>query len=607
MPLPPPLPDFLVVLDRRPGCGHEPLGLGGEPAAVSLRRGPFQAWVQEGPHVVLDAGPDVVVVGTLQLHGARPGAEAVEWLRSEIEAHGAAVLQALTGRFALAVFDARTGALTLARDLLGTRSLVVHVGRDVAVAGSRPRVVARHPAVRPVVDEERVARVLLPELEWSDPDRTLWRDVRRLRAGSLLHVNAHGVHEERLPWPWRDAACDEEDVAEAIQRAVERAMPSTGTVAVLLSGGVDSGLVLAQAREVRRQRKHVRLLACCGATPPHVASRECDRLRATLRHLPPDGCHVVTDLSAAEAAHHVQRLVDESDDPYVAGRLGARSVGVAAAAAAGVDLLLTGIEGHLPFDAPPAYLAQTAERGELGRLLGRVSCLAHELRSPHHVVLRDDVLRPLAARWLRRTGRRGLERQARHALATADLPERWRSSRRLLRDHVRNHRHRAWDGRGAWRDEGHRLQRRILSTTMPVALERYAGLGQALGVLMDHPLVDPDVLAAAVALPAARRRGEGPSKAALRRIAAAWLPAEVVRGGMDEEPDLGPRARQGAHAWLAEALGDLRGELRPWIAPDVVEAVLARRETWPFDDRDRVLRWVALAAAVRRVRAGGAR
>lgn len=168
------------------------------------------------------------------------------------ERWGADALPRIVGSYALAVVDAATGRVTLARDPLGDRSLFYWSDGRRFVAASEPAAVLAYPGVPRQLDEARLARLFA----LAEPARgsTFFAAVREVPPAHTVTFEKGRVALSRY-WepgttyqtrPLRDDEwCDA--FVEALERAVTCRLRAVGRPAVLLSGGLDSGPVAALA------------------------------------------------------------------------------------------------------------------------------------------------------------------------------------------------------------------------------------------------------------------------------------------------------------------------------------------------------------------------
>lgn len=167
----------------------------------------------------------------------------VEW--------GVDVVDHLNGIFGFAIWDPRIRRLVLARDHFGVKPLYFADHDGVLRFGSEMRTILDDPAVPRELDLEAVR--LLLHFGYLPSPHTLIKGINKLGPGEMLACDEDGVKV------WRHAGVTEEinhsiSDAEATEQyvhlfeaAVERQMLADVEVGCLLSGGVDSGMVLSAA------------------------------------------------------------------------------------------------------------------------------------------------------------------------------------------------------------------------------------------------------------------------------------------------------------------------------------------------------------------------
>lgn len=165
-------------------------------------------------------------------------------------------VQHLQGMFAFAIHERDSGRLILGRDRFGIKPLYLNVSND----GKRLRFASTLPALLAAGDvDTRIDPVALEHyLMWHavvPPPHTLLRGVRKLPPATLAVYEADGSKREIPYWappfsadpavadlPYKER---ERMVQLALEKAVQRRMVADVPVGVLLSGGVDSSLIVA--------------------------------------------------------------------------------------------------------------------------------------------------------------------------------------------------------------------------------------------------------------------------------------------------------------------------------------------------------------------------
>lgn len=172
------------------------------------------------------------------------------------EDHGLEAFTRLDGMFAIALWDARSNELVLARDRFGKKPLFHARATDGAlVFGSELKCLFQHPGVERDVDPVELAHLLVYDCVPSP--RSILRGVSKLDAGHVLVANGTtGEHRTERYWqmsyekdprpPGYGDAVDE--LRDRLQRAVEARMVADVPLGVFLSGGIDSSAVAAMMR-----------------------------------------------------------------------------------------------------------------------------------------------------------------------------------------------------------------------------------------------------------------------------------------------------------------------------------------------------------------------
>jgi len=156
--------------------------------------------------------------------------------------------------FGLAIWDVPNERLVLARDAMGIKLIYYKIDNGQLAFGSEIRAILAAEDSRPEVDP--VALNLFLRFRYTPSPLTIFRGIRKLAPGTMLVAEKGQCREERwykfIPTPFpipkkkEEAACE---LLELYRGAVKRHLLSDVPVGVLLSGGLDSGLLLALMNE----------------------------------------------------------------------------------------------------------------------------------------------------------------------------------------------------------------------------------------------------------------------------------------------------------------------------------------------------------------------
>jgi asparagine synthase (glutamine-hydrolysing) len=171
------------------------------------------------------------------------------------EEYGETCLSRLDGIFALAVHDLRENILTLARDRFGAKPLYYAENSDTFVYASEVKGILASGHIRAQVDPAALWEYFTFQNIYSN--RTLMDGVRLLEPGAMLRIRpgcneapAYQFFHSSFPSidpGMRDASALEEAIAGTFAGAVQAQLVSDVDIGAYLSGGMDSGSVVAVA------------------------------------------------------------------------------------------------------------------------------------------------------------------------------------------------------------------------------------------------------------------------------------------------------------------------------------------------------------------------
>lgn len=204
------------------------------------------------------------------------------------------------GMFAFAYYDLRDRTLWLGRDRLGIKPLYVARTGSGLVFGSEIKAVLGHPEV--VSRPNMHALVTQMVCEWLDGAWTPFEKIESLLPGTLLKVNGDDqtvnyfdVLRDLQPQRILDSANENfssqlERFEERFDASVRMHLLSDAPLATMCSGGLDSGLITALARD------HKPDIVAYVADIEGVQESEFERAKSVCRHLDVELRPVTVDL-----------------------------------------------------------------------------------------------------------------------------------------------------------------------------------------------------------------------------------------------------------------------------------------------------------------------
>jgi len=163
---------------------------------------------------------------------------------------GTNIFSRLNGMFGVAIWDADRRRLLVARDAMGIKCIYYRLTDGKLTFASEIRGVLA--AENPEAEVDPVALSLFLRYRYTPSPFTIFKGIRKLAPGSMLIVENRECTETRWynysPIPFDSPKTDqvaESELAELYDAAVARHLISDVPVGILLSGGLDSGLILA--------------------------------------------------------------------------------------------------------------------------------------------------------------------------------------------------------------------------------------------------------------------------------------------------------------------------------------------------------------------------
>jgi len=475
------------------------------------------------------------------------------------EESGVHFVERLHGMFALALWDAQRDRLVLARDRLGKKPLLWTKFPDGTLAfASELKALLRLPGVSRDVDLEAIDDYLA--LQYVPGPRTALRGINKLAPGHVLVAERDRVTVESY-WQARPADPSQtetewlERVRTTVAAAVSKRLVADVPLGALLSGGIDSSIIVALMAQESSQP--VRTFTV-GFSDARYDERAYARSVAEQYGTVHEELEIREDVAGTLprlAAAYDEPLGDEAAFPtFLIAEQARRHVTVALAGDGG-DEAFAGYERYLAYGLA-ARAPQPAAR-VAAAALRRVRAARREPRSPLFRTARflDVAAAPARERYARLMevfpldARRALWAETERA-APVDLEPR---------------------GPGI---AG--LQLLDLETYLPGDLLLKADIASmAHSLELRSPFLDHEVIALGLALPDSLKLRGREAKVALRRAFAPDLPAAVVRRG---KIGFGvPLDR-----WFREDLREMSHDVlltdRGWFRPGEVRRLLSEHE-----------------------------
>jgi asparagine synthetase B (glutamine-hydrolysing) len=479
---------------------------------------------------------------------------------------GTASFSRLRGRFAFIVVDRRERRALAVRDSSGAQPVFYALDRETLYIAPTAEIVARREGRKPVADRLAAAAFLVRTV--LEAERTFFEGVRRLPQAHMLEVSDARTGAR----PYRSEHASSQ--GEAFERLALQAVHRSPGVrrGVLLSGGLDSALVTALAADDAQSRGEPAPVALSISFRGTGADEE-GMQRTVAARLGLDQV-----MYTPEELLHGKGMLESALD--LAGEGGAQPPDVLTAvydalcrvgAARGCDAVLTGSGGDEWLMPPPGYAADRLRVldvpavAELARAWHDYWPQYRRFGSVRAVVL-DEGVRPI----VRSAAMRGVELVAPRELVRQRIERTERSiPRALLPDSdLRRRLAQAIVESDPFVPVSQRVEferRRILDgAEVSAAQEMDRDFERRTGVLIDMPLLDPDLVQHLCELAPRRLVARGRAKALAREVLSRRLGALAGRW---------PRTvyansfwaqtirKEGARAWELSAGVDALAEL----------------------------------------------
>lgn len=431
----------------------------------------------------------------------------------------------LLGDFAFAIWDPRTQRIFAARDHMGMKQLIhCHVEGKVWAFASEPKAVLAANDIPKRINEGRIADFLENYLEGIDYTSTFFEEVSRLPPAHCLTVDSRGINLRRYwtlePGPELKLGSDEEYAKaflEVFTEAVRCRLRCNGPVGSMLSGGMDSGSVVAVASKI---------LAEAGAGPLHTFSclgpdsETCIETRtawASINHVPGLKPHVADYTKLEPYVGDLIRLMKKIDEPFD-GHMTLVRTAYLMAQRAGVRVVMDGGAGDcaLPSVSRAAREFRAGNLRQVWREAEGASRFWGGTPTRHFFASGREAFTPNFVRHLRLIWQRRRDHLPQRCLIHVDFARRIRLAKR-----TRQFRKHSVVGLKSKKVQ-HVIA--LLNPYLVTGRERYDRVASALGVEPRDPFLDLRMIGFCLRLPAAQIDHDGWIKIVMRRSMSGLLP-----------------------------------------------------------------------------------
>jgi asparagine synthase (glutamine-hydrolysing) len=247
--------DYGYYIDRRAGLGHRRLSI------IDVAGGKQPIFNEDGKVAIVFNGEIynyLELARLIEQHGhklvTRSDTETIVHLYEE---YGEDCVAMLHGMFAFAIWDSRKNIMLLARDRLGKKPLYYASLDGRLVFGSELKAIIEDPLIPRRIDEESLADYF--SFQYIPSPKTVYRSVRKVRAGHYLIVSSQGVQEKQY-WDldFRGTVELHEDrwcelIRESFSQAVDMRLISEVPLGAFLSSGIDSSAVVAMMSRITQR------------------------------------------------------------------------------------------------------------------------------------------------------------------------------------------------------------------------------------------------------------------------------------------------------------------------------------------------------------------
>ncbi len=176
------------------------------------------------------------------------------------EEEGTNMLQRIRGMFAFAIYDRNKKQLFVARDHFGIKPFYFFSNNNHFAFASEMKALQQHPAVEFLVNPKAVLDHL--SFLWCPFPKTMASDVMKLEPGTAMILEGATIVKKwnfyDVPYTGKYSSMTEAEAVEELDKLMEASIAeqlvSDVPLGIFLSGGVDSSLIAAYVRKLRKDQ-----------------------------------------------------------------------------------------------------------------------------------------------------------------------------------------------------------------------------------------------------------------------------------------------------------------------------------------------------------------
>lgn len=248
-----------------------------------------------------------------------------ETLLAAIEVWGLKkTLRKSVGMFALALFDTKTGELSLARDRVGEKPLYYGLVNGILFFGSELKAFKKHPLFFPKINRQAIA--LLMRHKYIPAPYSIYEEIKKLEPASILTINIDSDLPKRFQFDsdryWSssdiykrrpDNSFTDNEVVGLLESKLSDSLNlqkmSDVPLGAFLSGGIDSSTIVALL-----QKQSVNKVKTFSVGFEQKDFNEAEQAKKVAEHLGTDHCELY--VSEKDALGVIPKLSDIWDEPF---------------------------------------------------------------------------------------------------------------------------------------------------------------------------------------------------------------------------------------------------------------------------------------------------